>query len=83
MSGQAKISTDLLKIRINGVDAGSNSADQGAGNYSNSVLYIGHRGGTTLPFNGRLYSLIIRGAESTAGQITSTETWVNRKTGAY
>jgi hypothetical protein len=83
MSGQAKISTDFLKIRLNGVDAGSNSADQGTGNYSNSILYIGRRGGTTLPFNGRIYSLIIRGVESTQGQITSTESWVNSKTGAY
>jgi hypothetical protein len=83
MSGQAKISTDLLKIRLNGVDAGSNSADQGTGNYSNSILFIGRRGGTTLPFNGRIYSLIIRGVESTQGQITSTESWVNSKTGAY
>jgi len=46
-------------------------------------LYIGLRGGTTLPFNGRIYSLIIRGAQSTAQQIASAEAWVNTKTGAY
>lgn len=34
-------------------------------------------------FNGRLYSFILRGAASSAGEITNAETWVNGKTGAY
>lgn len=46
-------------------------------------LYIGSRGGISQPFNGRLYSLIIRGAQSTATQISNTENYVNSKTGAY
>lgn len=46
-------------------------------------LFIGRRGGTSLPFNGRIYSLIIRGAQSTEQQIASAEAWVNTKTGAY
>ena len=33
--------------------------------------------------NGRLYSLIVRGAASSAGQITDAEAWVNGKTKAY
>jgi hypothetical protein len=53
------------------------------GNYSNAPMYIGRRAGTSLPFNGRLYSLIVRGAQSTDAQIASTETWVNGKTKAY
>ena len=33
-----------------------------AGNFSNAPLFIGRRGGTSIPFNGRLYGLIICGA---------------------
>jgi hypothetical protein len=29
------------------------------------------------------YSLIVRGAQSTAQQITSTENWLNQRTGAF
>ena len=71
--------------RINGILAPNNGAGTtaGAGNFGNYPLFIGSRGGTSLPFNGHLYSLIVRGAQSTDAQITSAETWVNSKTGAY
>ena len=77
------ISADVNIIRVNGVQAASNTTDQGTGNYGNYPLYIGSRGGTTIPFNGRLYSLIIRGAQSTDTQISNTEAYVNSRTGAY
>ena len=79
----SKISTDTLLLRLNGTQVASSATDQGAGNYAANQLYIGRRGGVALPFNGNIYSLIVRGAQSTGGQITSTETWVNGKTGAY
>ena len=77
------IAEDIATTRVNGAQAGVNAADQGTGNYANAVLYIGRRGGTTLPFNGRLYSLIVRGAQSSDSQIVSAESYVNSKTGAY
>lgn len=55
----------------------------GTGNFGNYPLYIGRRGNTTLQWSGRLYSLIVRGTQSTETQITQTETWVNGKTKAY
>jgi hypothetical protein len=67
----------------NAVDGTSSTADKGTGNFGNYPLYIGRRGGTSSPFNGHLYSLIIRGAQSTDAQIVSAETYVNSKTGAY
>ena len=71
-------------LRRNGaVLLSDTTTSQGTGNYGNYPLYIGRRGGTSLPFNGRIYSLIIRGAQSTAQQIASAEAWVNTKTGAY
>lgn len=77
------ISGDSLSMRVNGIQEAISTADQGTGNYGNYPLYIGSRGGTTSPFNGRLYSLIIRGAQSTATQISNAETYVNSKTWAY
>lgn len=71
-------------VRVNGTQAGSVLTNQGTGNFLAYPLYIGRRGGSSLPFNGRLYSMIVRfGANLTTGQITSTETYVNGKTGAY
>ena len=83
LTGQGVISADTLILRANGTQVAQSTADQGTGNYANAILYIGRRGGAANPFNGNIYSLIVRGAESTTGQITSTETWVNGKTGAY
>jgi hypothetical protein len=77
---------DEIAVRVNGAVptlTSTGAANAGTGNFGNYPLYIGRRGGTSLSFNGRLYSLIVRGAQSTAAQIASTETWVNGKTKAY
>jgi hypothetical protein len=83
---QATSATEL-KNRVNGVVPASvvvgGSANAGTGNFGNYPLYIGRRGGTTLPFNGHLYSLIVRGAQSTDSQIVNAENYVNSKTGAF
>jgi hypothetical protein len=83
IAGLGDISGDAATLRINGAQIAQILTDQGTGNYGNYPLYIGRRAGTSFPYNGRLYSLIIRGAQSTTAQITSTETWVNGKTKAY
>jgi hypothetical protein len=75
-----------ISPRVNGVVptlVGAGAANAGSGNFGNYPLFIGRRAGITFPFNGRFYSLIILGASASASQITSTETWVNGKTGAY
>jgi hypothetical protein len=53
------------------------------GSFVSNVLNIGRRGGASLPFNGNLYSLIVRGALSDAAQIAAAESYVNSKTKAY
>lgn len=83
ISGTGNISGDSVVLRVNGTQVGSNAADQGTGNYRNDIIYIGRRGGTTLPFNGYLFSLIVRGAATSAALIAQTEQWVNQRTGAY
>lgn len=83
LSGLGNISGDSSILRLNGAQVASSAADEGTGNYGNYPLYVGSRGGTTFFFNGRLYSLIVRGALSSSSEIASTEAWVNSKTGAY
>jgi hypothetical protein len=70
--------------RINGAIPGSitrTGASAGTGNFGNYPLYIGRRGGTTLPFNGRIYSFLVLGRTATATEITNTETWISNEMG--
>jgi hypothetical protein len=83
LSSKHDISGDLSTIRRNGVAGTSGTGDKGTGTFGNYPLYVGRRGGTSVPFNGHLYSLIIRGAQSSDSQIASAESYVNSKTGAY
>ena len=82
-SGIGDIAGDVAKLRINGAQVASSAGDQGTGNYGNFPLYIGRRGGTTTPFNGRLYGLVVRGALSSTAEITSAESYMNTFTRAY
>ena len=83
LTGLCDIIGDRITLRVNGVQAAQNTANQGTGNYGNYPLFIGRRGGSSLPFNGQIYSMIVVGKAVTAGELSSTETYVNQKTGAY
>lgn len=77
--------TELL-MRVNGTIPTltyANAADAGTGNFGNYPLYLFRRGGTSLPFNGRMYGLIVRGAQSTGTQISNGEKYINSKTKAF
>ena len=84
LTGTSDIAGDLVTLRINGAQIAQATGDQGTGNYLAYPLYVGRRGGTTLPFNGRLYSLIVRfGPNLDAARISEVERFVNTKTGAF
>jgi len=84
LTGLGDISGDRATLRINGTQVAQSTADQGTGNFLAYPLYIGMRAGTSLPFNGNVFSLLVRfGANLDATAIANTETWVNGKTGAY
>jgi hypothetical protein len=79
-------SATRVKLNINGTAQTLSFTTAGSatsGTFSNTPLYIGRRLGATFSFNGRLYSLIIRGVQSTTSEITNTEQWVNQRTRAY
>jgi hypothetical protein len=83
ITGIGDIAGDISSVRTDGVLRATNTADQGTGNYGNYPLFIGARNNASLFFQGWLTSLIVRGAQSTQGQIEATESWVNGKTGAF
>jgi hypothetical protein len=82
LTGLGDISGDRSTLRVDGSQVAQSTADQGTGNYLAYPLYIGRRGGTTLPFNGRMYQLIVRfGPNLSDAQIAATEAYVAGKTG--
>jgi hypothetical protein len=73
LTGQANISAPSVSVRRNSVSVASSTSTQGSGNYSNAIVYIGSRAGTSLRFSGILYTLIIRGAATPEGTIADFE----------
>jgi hypothetical protein len=65
ISATHDIAGDLSVLRRNGVNGTNGTADKGTGNFGSHAVYLGRRGGATLPFNGELSSLVIRGAATT------------------
>lgn len=57
---RSEISKDNLSLKAN-KSIYTGVQDQGTGNYSNYPFYIGRRGGTSLPFNGQIYALLVIG----------------------
>lgn len=83
MTARGDIAASLNQLRVNGAVAGTLTTTLGTGNFGNWALNIGRRNNTNLPFNGRIYELIVRGAASSTTEIIDTETWVNARTGAF
>lgn len=80
-TGIAKITTDTLLLRLNGVQVGSNGADQISTFYLTYPAFLGARAGTSQFLNGHLYGLIIRGKLGTAAEIDSAEKYIAQKSG--
>ena len=76
-----EISTNTCELLINGGSKQSVAVSQGTGNYGNYPLYIGRRGGTSLPFNGHIYSLIGVGRLSTDSETKAIEKELAKRTG--
>lgn len=82
------ISKDVLAnetlIRLNGVPTPLTNTpldpSAGSGNFGNWPLFIG-RVGSSYPFNGRLYGLIVRGAQTDDLHLTNAEKFLAYKSG--
>lgn len=81
VTGIGDLAAPLTQIRINGSIATTDSSTSpGTGNYLSYPLYIGRRNNASLPFNGRIYSLIVCGANFNNDVILQTESYVASKT---
>ena len=83
LTGISDISTDNATVRVNGVQVQYVATDQGTGNYANLVLNVGRRNNASLPFNGRLYQLAIKGKALSAAEISTVEAFINSRTKAF
>ncbi len=71
------------RSRLNGAHFAYASQDSGGGNFGVYPFYIGRRGGTGLPFNGRLYALLIRSGATPDSLILKAERYLNQKARIY
>ena len=83
LAASHNIPGDNTTLRRNGVAQTPGTADKGSGNFGNYPLYLFRRGGTTSPFKGQFYGLVIVGKLLSDSQLTSTEKYINTKTRAY
>jgi hypothetical protein len=76
-------SAAAISFRVDGVvNAGANYlSNASTGNFGSYPLYIGRRNNASLPFNGRIQQLIVRGAASSAAEISSAERYIAGKQG--
>lgn len=65
-------------LRLNGATLSTETTALG-GSFGNYPLYIGARQVSASYFNGRLYGLIVRGAQSSLSQIEATELYAKQK----
>lgn len=76
-------SAAAIAVRLNGAPTTGTEVVTAAstGNFGSHVLNIGRRNQASIPFNGHIYQLIIRGKTTPTGKLLEAERFVARKTG--
>ena len=69
----------LNRVQISGSDITWTGTTAGTGNFGNLPLFIGARSGGSLPFQGKIYQVIVRGALTNASDIVATENLIDAK----
>lgn len=81
MTGIAKISTSKCILRLDGTQIATTTNKQGTGNYANSAVYFGARGGGGTFFSGDEYGGALYAIEATGADLTAIEAFVADRTG--
>ena len=81
VSAMGNVQASLNTIRINGEQGINSTTPLGSGVFINAPIYIGRRGGTSLPFNGHIYSLIGIGRLTTDAETLALEKAIAKNTG--
>lgn len=69
LTAQGDISGDSITTRVNGVADGSDTGDQGTGNYASATYYLFSRAGSSIWSSAGIHSLTIRGGDSSSGSL--------------
>ena len=67
----------LNYVQLTGSQITWTGTTAGGGNFGNLPLFIGARSGGALPFQGKIYEIIVRGALSNATQVYQSETFID------
>ena len=82
---QATKETELIprlnQTLLSGTQITWTGTSAGTGSFGNLPLYIGARSGPSLPFGGKIYQVVVRGALVTDHQLISIETYISDKIG--
>ena len=78
---KSSIGTNIMYLKVNNTLGEPSDSSQGTGNYGNYPLYIGRRGGASLPFNGHVYSLIGIGRLTTDNETAAIEKEIAKRLG--
>ncbi len=79
--GYANIATPICNSQFNSGVTRTITNSQGTGNYGNHLLYVGRRGGSSLPFSGHIYSLIVTSRAMTTDEQTSIKALISKNVG--
>ena len=79
--GYANIAKSICSSQFNAGALRSFTTSQGTGNYGNHLLYIGRRGGSSLPFAGHLYSLVVTSRAMTTDEQTNVKNLIAKNVG--
>jgi len=80
ITSRFNLADSINEQRINGNTIATATSLTGGGNFRNDILYLFRRGGTTLPFNGNLYALIVAGGSYPLSTIQRVERILSRIT---
>jgi len=79
LAGTTK-ATEFLEPTTNGLPGlffgVSGATDSGGGNFGTYSLYVARRGASSLPFVGRIYELIVRGASTSAKDVATVSSYL-------
>jgi hypothetical protein len=81
LAGASKATTIIPRVNGALAQSGGGGTTVGGGNFQNAVTYFGRRNNASLPFNGKVYCIIIRGGVTDAATLALTERYVGSRMG--
>jgi hypothetical protein len=69
----------LNRVQLSGSQITWTGTDAGTGNFGNLPLFMGARSGGSLPFQGKIYQVIVRGVLTNASDVSQTENLIDAK----